>query len=88
MKKILLAVAIVLSMSLCSYAQYNSDNFFMDWNDVSNGIDNNDNFGNGMRDPGFPGHNGGNTPAPLGSGLIILGALGAGYAVARRKREK
>ena len=88
MKKILLAVAIVLSMSLCSYAQYNSDNFFMDWSDVSNGIDNNDNFGNGLRDPGFPGHGGGNTPAPLGSGLIILGALGAGYAVARRKREE
>ena len=87
MKKILLALALVLMVGLGASAQ--RDSYFNDWKDVSNGLDEFDDFDNGLtRDPVFPGHNGGDTPAPLGSGLLILGALGAGYAVAKRKREE
>ena len=82
----------VLMMGLCASAQYRGgDSFFNDWNDVGNGLDNYntfDSFDNGLRGPGTPGHGGGDQPAPLGSGLVILGALGAGYAVAKRKREE
>ena len=87
MKKILLALALVLIVGLGANAQ--RDSYFNDWKDVGNGLDQFDDFDNGLtRDPVFPGHGGGDTPAPLGSGLLILGALGAGYAVARRKREE
>ena len=88
MKKIILAVAIVLTMGFGAMAQGN-DNLFTDWNDISNGLDmTGDNFGNGLRDPGFPGgHGGGDTPAPLGSGLVVLTALGAGYALSKRNTK-
>lgn len=92
MKKILLSVAIVLAMGFGAYAQRGGDGFFSNWNDVGNGLDKFDDFENGLRGggPGLPGQGGGGNdqPAPLGSGLVILGALGAGYAVARRKREE
>ena len=89
MKKIILALALVMALGLGSNAQ--RDGFFMSWDDVSNGLDKYDDFDNGLNrgdgGPGFPGHGGGDTPAPLGSGLLILTTLGAGYAVARRKRD-
>ena len=91
MKKILLAIALVLTIGLGANAQRGGrDGFFNNWNDLGNGLDKYDDFDNGLRGggPGTPGHGGGDTPAPLGSGLIILGALGAGYAVAKRKREE
>lgn len=88
MKKLLLTVAFALMLGLGAIAQ-RGDEFFNNWNDVSNGLDRYDEFDNGFYrgDPVFPGHGGGNTPAPLGSGLVVLTALGAGYAVARRKKE-
>ena len=88
MKKILLAIALVLTIGLGANAQRGGDGFFNNWNDVGNGLDNYNEFDNGLRDggPGTPGHGGGDQPAPLGSGLLVLTALGAGYAVARRKK--
>ena len=92
MKKILLTIALTITLGFTASAQRGGDGYFTDWNDISNGLDKFDDFGNGLRDGGTPGtpggHGGGDTPAPLGSGLLILGALGAGYAVAKRKREK
>ena len=88
MKKIIFALAIVLTMGLTAGAQYagGRDGFFNDWNDVSNGLDRTE----GPEMPLLPGSHGlmDDFSAPLGSGLIILGALGAGYAVAKRKREE
>lgn len=84
MKKILFAIAFVVMIGFGAKAQIGlTDAFFNDWaqSDL-------------MRDitlVNLPGEHGltGDVPgAPLGSGLFILGALGAGYAVARRKREK
>ena len=90
MKKILLAITLVMMVSWGAMAQRNSNgSFFNYWDDVSNGLDKYDDFRNGLdRGPGLPGgHEQGDEPAPLGSGLVVLTALGAGYAVARRKKE-
>jgi hypothetical protein len=85
MKKILFAIALIITLGLTANAQY-SDGFFNDWD---NGLDRtgtgNDigfvlptNHGNGLDTPS----------APLGSGLLIFTALGAGYAVSRRRNSK
>ena len=83
MKKVILSIALVLALGLGASAQ--RDGYFNDWNDVGNGLENYNDFENGLRDPGLPGHGGGDQPAPLGSGLLILTALGAGYAVSRKR---
>ena len=84
MKKILFAIVLVITMGFEAKAQLGlTDAFFNDWAQSDQ-----------MRDitlDNLPGEHGltGDVPgAPLGSGLLILGALGAGYAVARHKREK
>lgn len=89
MKKILFAIAIVLTISLSANAQ-RKDGFF------NNSYDN---VNRGDADPtdaglGLPnnyglvtgGLYGEDQDAPLGTGLLILTALGAGYAVARKKK--
>ena len=87
MKKILFAIAIVLMLGLSANAQGKKDAFFNDWDNSNN---------RGMDDDVFPalmggtlgGLNGDQPGAPLGSGLLVLTALGAGYAVARKKSKK
>ena len=80
MKKIILALAIVLSVGLTAYAQ--SDGFFKSSGDDNSGRD-------GAMMINLPGEHGGNgdVGAPLGSGLLILTALGAGYALRKRNEE-
>ena len=81
MKKIILAIALVMALSLGANAQ--RDGFFNDWDDYSNGLDR-----TGVDMPALPTHGlDQNQNAPLGSGLLVLTALGAGYAIARRKRD-
>ena len=89
MKKVILALALTITLGFTASAQRGGDGFFNSWDDVSNGLDKFDNFGNDLRGggPGTPGHGGGDQPAPLGPGLLILTALGAGYAL-KKKREK
>ena len=88
MKKIIFALALVLTIGLCASAQRGGDGFFNNWDDVGNGLDKFDDFDNGLRGggPGTPGHGGGDQPAPIGSGLLVLTALGAGY-VLKKKRD-
>ena len=90
MKKILLAIAILLTIGLAANAQ-GRDGFFSGWND--NNYYNR--TGSGINTPGIimPGNdifgtdeNG--SGSPLGSGLLVLTALGAGYTVYRKKRGK
>lgn len=86
MKKIALAIALVLALGLAANAQIGiSDAFFNDWAQSDFLRDG----GLGLMLPGLPGDHGlgGDVPAPLGSGLIILGTLGAGYATLRRRKE-
>ena len=80
MKKILFAIAIVMTMSFAASAQ-GRDGFFSNWDYTT---------GDRPTDPTFtlPSYHGveTNTEAPLGSGLLVLTALGAGYAVARKRK--
>ncbi|MBO4567588.1 MAG: hypothetical protein J5686_01435 [Bacteroidales bacterium] len=81
MKKIFLTIAIVFMVSFGAKAQ--SDGFFRD-----GGIDNY----SGRTESPTPivptGQVGtiNDTNAPLGEGLLILTAMGAGYAIMRRKK--
>lgn len=82
MKKILLTLAIVFTVSCTAMAQ-GRDSFFNDWDDVDNNLNR-----DGLEIPLLPPHGlEYDQPAPLGSGLLLLTALGAGYAVAKRKKE-
>ena len=82
MKKILLAAALIIAMGFGANAQ--RDSFFNDWEDVGNGLDR-----ESLSLPALPGSHGENTDvtAPLGSGLLVLTALGGAYMIARRKKE-
>ena len=79
MKKILLVLAIVFTMCFGVKAQHgNSDAFFN-----NREIDNRTGEENAFM--GLPSDHGltGDAPAPLGSGLLILSALGGGYLVGK-----
>ena len=78
MKKILFAIALVVTMGFCANAQ--TDGFFSKFD---NGYDDRD-----ASAISLPTQHGYDTDqnAPLGSGLVILTALGAGYAVARKRK--
>lgn len=85
MKKIVFAIVLVLTMGLGVSAQ--TDGFFSD---------NSGGYEGGRSETTMPTNPGGvvgkiNTPQnatnePLGSGLLVLTALGAGYAFSRRKK--
>ena len=82
-KRIFLATVIFMMASSLSFAQ--SDGFFDGWNN-SEGREVN---GEGFDMPGLPAAHGlEEDSTPLGTGLLILTALGAGYAVTKRKDER
>ena len=83
MKKILFAIAFVMMMVI---ANAQSDGWFRstDGGFMDRPGSNNDPTISLPNEHGYTDDQG---TSPLGSGLIILGALGAGYAVARRKRD-
>lgn len=85
MKKILFAIALIITLGLTASAQY-SDGFFNDWD---NGLDRTG-TGNeiGFVLPSNHGYGVDTPSAPIGSGLLVLTALGAGYAVARRRKNQ
>ncbi len=80
MKKLLLATALIISISFGAKAQIgHTDAFFNDWSESDL-----------MRDItliSLPNEHGLDTDvnAPLGSGLVILGALGAAYVLRRKE---
>ena len=81
MKKIIIALAFVMTMSFAASAQ---DGFVADWSMGG------DIFRGGFFMPLLPIDHGLTTDvtAPLGSGLLILTAMGAGYAAIRRKKGR
>ena len=101
MKKLALTLAIVLGISLCSFAQgglfqygevgeeETSNNIawysFYQDQEVDNSL-----FGLLRTGPGIvlPNHEQpGNQPAPLGGGALLLIGFGAAYAAAKRRKE-
>ena len=87
MKKILLLTAIIMVLGLGASAQRGNDGFFSNFTDGNNnrGIIDDEDLAAPVH--GFTGYAQGNgDPAPLGTGLLIMTALGAGYAVVRKKK--
>ena len=87
MKKILFAIALIITLGLTASAQFNTntDAFFNDWdNDLNRtGIGSDIGFVLPINH-GF----GIDTPStPLGSGLLVLTALGAGYALKKKHKK-
>ena len=84
MKKIIFAIAIVLTLGMTANAQGQKDAFIDSW-------DNSRGDWGGTIDLLLPtGTIGGQqnqSGAPLGSGLLVLTALGAGYAVAKKRKK-
>ncbi len=69
-----------MTLGLTIGAMAQSDGFFNNWSN-SDDRDNDD-----LELPALPEHGlNGNQSAPLGSGLLILTALGAGYAALKRR---
>lgn len=92
MKKLILSIAIVLGLSLTTFAGPGDGGLF------GSGYSNQDNSGLlGSRDgeltdiasPGLPHQHGadGDQDAPLGSGVLMLLGLGAAYAFTKKKEE-
>ena len=85
MKKFLFTIALTITLGLTASAQFNinTDAFFNNWDDS-------DRFSEGGFSFVLPASHGFgvDTPsAPIGSGFLILTALGAGYAVARKRKN-
>ena len=76
MKKILLSLAIVMTMGFCANAQ---DGFIKGNNNVRSEDD-----GTSLELPYQHNMDTDQSATPLGSGLLILTALGAGYALRKR----
>ena len=85
MKKILFSIALTIILGFGANAQYlgMSDSFFNDWTQS----DRLDVGGFSFVLPTSHGFGEDTPSAPIGSGFLILTALGAGYAL-KKKREK
>ena len=86
MKKIIMTIAIVLGLSLTSFANPNGGGMFnrgREYQGISNQRPR-----SGSSTPMLPVHGQDtNQAAPLGSGLFMLTALGAAYLIGKRRKE-
>ena len=85
MKKLALTIAIVLGLSMTTFADPNGGGLFHRGEDM--GME-------GTRDitPLLPGSHGlptnQNADTPIGSGIVLLTTLGAAYLVGKKRREE
>ena len=80
MKKLVLTIAILLGLSLTTFANPNGGGVFGRGESTDQG-----NRESNLFAPKLPQHGqNGNQPAPLGSGIIVLTALGAAYLFGKR----
>jgi hypothetical protein len=87
MKKLAITIAIVLGLGMTSFADSANGGLFQRGEAIEN---NGGTIYGSNRDgtPMLPSHGQeGNQPAPLGSGIAVLTALGAAYLVSKRKHE-
>ena len=88
MKKLALTIAIVLGLSMATFANPDEGGLFQRGTTPAN----ESLYGNRETPsltPGLPGHGSeGNEPAPLGSGIAVLLGLGAAYMVGKNRREE
>ena len=90
MKKLALTIAIVLGLSMATFANPDEGGLFQRGTTPAN----ESLYGNretpSLTPPGLPGHGSGNNEpgAPLGSGIAVLLGLGAAYMVGKKRREE
>ena len=90
MKKLVLTIAVVLGLSLTTFANTNDGGLFQRGaSEPTYGVYG-DREGGMIPTPGLPSdHNlNGNQNAPLGSGIAVLLGLGAAYMVGKKRREE
>ena len=88
MKKISLTIAIVLGLSLTTFADPNQGGLFQRGEATEPTPDAIYGIWEGAT-PKLPNHDlSGNQDAPLGSGVALLTALGAAYLVGKKRREE
>ena len=82
MKRLAMTIAIVLGLSMTTFAD--GGGLFQRGGEPESGY-----YGNRGIGPGLPGH-GESTdqPAPLGTGIAVLTALGAAYLVGKKRDEE
>ena len=93
MKKLALTIAIVLGMTMTTFAD--DGGLFTRANNAKNGSSGYAYFnssrlgGDDPVTPALPGHNlDTNQSAPLGSGIALLAVLGGAYLVGKKRREE
>ena len=84
MKKLALTLAIVLGLSMTTFADGGGLFKRGETPEQQGGV-----YGTrGDFGPNMPGHGGtGNADAPLGTGIAVLTALGAAYLIGKRRKE-
>ena len=83
MKKLALSIAIVLGLSLTSFADPNGGGLFQRGESTQQGMIRTENT------PMLPTHGETtNQDAPVGSGIAVLLGLGAAYLVGKKRREE
>lgn len=83
MKKVALTVAIVLGLSMTTFAGQNDGGLFKRG---ATSEEANNNRDGAM--PGLPGHGSGNNEnAPLGTGIAVLAGLGAAYLIGKKRNQ-
>ena len=89
MRKLALTIAIVLGMSMTTFANNDGGLFQRGASESTSGVYG-DRTGGLMNGPGLPGHGepGNQDASPLGSGVAVLLGLGAAYMVAKKHREE
>jgi len=92
MKKLIITIAILLGLTMTSFAEGGLFNRGNNGKNASSGyslyFNTRDGESSGVDTPMLPNHGSQeNEAAPLGSGIALLTALGAGYVVAKRRRE-
>lgn len=84
MKKILFAIAFVITLSFGASAQSHTDGF-VDWTKENSGRTIVDDWS--IIFPAQHFSNNDQNGSPLGSGLLVLTVLGAGYAACNKRRK-
>ena len=91
MKKLAITIAIVLGLSMTSFADPNGGGLFqrgLTPDEEYYGLGYYNNYREGEM-PMLPTHGqDGNANAPLGTGIAVLTALGAAYLVGKKRREE
>ncbi len=84
MKKLIMAIAILLGLSLTTFANPNGGGVFGRGESTDQG-----NRESNLFAPKLPQHGqNGNQPAPLGGGIMVLTTLGAAYLIGKRRKEE